>query len=163
MTPDTQRFRLPKALGGGEYDGIANGAHVILDIPNVGAMPFPADVVTLVVPAEPVDGAWVAVAPVDRELPPYAFCRRDDLALSLDRPWWWHENQEWLSWPEVYAKGVPRRVGLPGQIAATPSSRVVCPVCDVSVPVRKDGRIFNHPMKGPRCEGSNCPAPKGGA
>lgn len=163
MSTESFRFKLPKALGGGEYEGIVNGAYAILDIPNVGAMPFPLDVVTRVVPAEPVDSAWVAVAPADRDLPPYAFSRRDDLALSLDRPWWWHEKQEWLSWPEVYALGVPRRVGIPGQIAATPTSRVVCPRCDTSVPVRKDGRIFNHPGRGPRCRGSNETAPKGGA
>lgn len=154
--PETfrQRFRLHASLGGGEYEGIANGAYVILDIPVLGAVPFEAKLVTRVVPTDPGDGSWVAVAPADRSLPPYVFSRHAD-APNPERPWWWHDNQDWVPWSDVHELGLPRRIGVTGAIAPFQGSKGICSVCGKSRSVRIDGRVANHPHRGPRCEGSN--------
>lgn len=148
------RYKLPASLGGGEYEGVVNGGYVILDIPALGAVPFEARLVTEIVPPEPVDGSWVAVVKADRDIPPYVFSRHAD-APNPERPWWWHENQDWMRWSDVYGIGLPRRIGITGSIAPFQGSKGICAVCGNSRSVRMDGMIASHSANGKHCKGSN--------
>lgn len=157
MTTAAFRYRLPAQLGGGEYDGVPDGAHVLLDIPGVGTVPFAAHKVTRVMPEEPSRG-WVCVQAAG-EPRPYAFSRHDDpLGETAGAShWWWHDRQQWVDWPTVYGLGTPRRLMQAG-ILVNPG-KGLCPECGRMKALRIDGLLSNHDEPGRRggnrCKGSN--------
>lgn len=158
------RYRLPASLGGGEYEGVVNGSYVLLNVPDVGAVPFAAAVVTRIVPAEPEDESWVVVIPEGGDRP-FVWSRHDDELGETPGAshWWWHDKQQWCRWDEVYTLGIPRRMIFGGLIARTGGVRGLCAVCKSMVPLRVDNKLKLHGSKYARCKGSQTHPAEGGA
>jgi hypothetical protein len=151
------RYRLPASLGGGEYEGIVNGGHVLLDVPGVGAVPFEAAVVTKIVPEEPEDGSFVVVVrDASRGEQPWVFSRHDDPVGETPNAahWWWHDEGRWVPWLDVYVLSEPRVLHYSGLLTRTAGARGYCSYCKTTVPMRVDGKLKLHGSKYNRCAGS---------
>jgi len=158
------RYRLPASLGGAEYEGIVNGSHVLLNVPDVGAVPFPADVVTRVVPEEPEEGSFVAVMREAGE-PPRLWTRmeRHPDDPNRFRCWWSYDEQRWCTWEDIYTLGIPRLLTFAGLLIRSGGARGWCSICETTVPMRTDGKLKLHGSRHARCKGSQQYPTGGGA
>lgn len=154
----TDRYRLPATLGGADYPGIADGqGFVMLDIPGTGPVRFPDDVVTRVVPPEPLGGQLVIVHP---ESDPHGtglvFSRHDDhRAIPAEGAHWFdHQTGLWESWDHIISLGMPRRLVFAGLLAGEGGRRAMCSSCKTLRTLRTDGMIPVHYVRARRCPGA---------
>lgn len=153
----TDRYRLPATLGGAEYPGVADGqGFVMLDIPTTGPVRFPEDVVTRVVPPEPIDGQLVIVHTAGDGGIGDVFSRHDEHegAPRGEMRWYDHQHGVWVSWEYVIALGVPRRLVFAGLLAGEGGRRAMCSGCKTLRTLRTDGSIPVHYRGSARCSGA---------
>jgi hypothetical protein len=157
-----QRYRLPDALGGGEFAGTEDDGYVSIEIPGSGIVKFPTVLLTRIIPREPEDESWVTLARPDC-WPQDVYSRHDTAAQSSGQPaefhWWWHDEKRWVPWDAVYQRGTPVRLmrtwigsgGFSGK-----SVRGICSVCKKPTPLRLDGMVKQH-GRHRGCAGGNNP------
>jgi hypothetical protein len=155
-----QRYRLPDALGGGEFAGVEEGGYVSIEIPGSGVVKFPTVLLARIIPREPEDESWVTLARGDC-WPQDVYSRHDTACVSSGQPaefhWWWHDEKRWVPWDAVYQRGTPVRlmrtwIGSAGG----KSVRGICSVCKKPTPLRLDGMVKQHGRyRG--CAGGNNP------
>lgn len=153
------RYRLPDALGAGEFTGIRNGDYVLLDIPGTGTVPFHHTIPKMIVPFEPVDDSTVMVHR-DDQWPKDIYSRHDTAAEAQGHTvahWWWHDEKKWVTWEDIFTRGIPRRLS-PASLAAQSlysPPKGICRVCRKPQTIRLDGMIAQHGYKRSGCSGGN--------
>lgn len=153
-----QRYRLPDALGGGEFAGVEDDGYVSIEIPGSGVVKFPTVLLARIIPREPEDESWVTLARGDC-WPQDVYSRHDTACLSSGQPaefhWWWHDEKRWVPWDAVYLRGTPVRLTRSWLLVAGGAKRAkgVCAGCKRLVPIRSDGMIVVHGPRHKRCVG----------
>lgn len=156
------RYRLPDALGGGEFHGTETDGTVAVEIPGSGIVTFPAALLARVIPNEPNDESWVTLARPDC-WPQDVYSRHDTACLSSGQPaefhWWWHDEKRWVPWDAVYQRGTRVRLIRSwtngGRVAEAP--RGLCSACKKPNPIRLDGMIKQHGYRHSGCPGGGKP------
>lgn len=95
-----QRYRLPDALGGGEFGGYVHGGVATFEVPGVGRVMLPEESVAEVAPPLPPEPkALASVVQIGASF----FEKRDDAGIN----WFDVGANTWVTWEQVCSVGTP--------------------------------------------------------